>query len=112
VNQAADGAAGLADSPGMDRFVSVLLLFIAFVCLGGAGLMLLGDFVEYLQIGRWRIETLLDTGYAWHLLNAHWFLASNTGALIREGLRVVPTFLALLLVAPVAWWLGNQIGDR
>lgn len=96
----------------MDRFVSVLLFLTALACLGVAGLLLLTDFIEYLQVGRWRVETLLDSGYQLNLLNSRWFLASEAGALIREWLRVVPTFLALLAVAPVAWWLSNQVGQR
>ncbi len=96
----------------MDRFVSIFLFFLALACLGGAALLLLGDFIEYLQVGRWRVETLLDSGYQWHLLNSRWFLASEPGAAIREVLRVVPTFIALLVLSPVAWWFSTRLGDR
>lgn len=96
----------------MDRFVSVFLFVVALACLGGAALLLLGDFIEYLQLGRWRIDTLLDSGYQWHLLNSRWFLASEPGAAIREVLRLVPTFAALLTLSPIAWWLSNRLGAR
>lgn len=96
----------------MDRIVSILLFVLALACLGGAVLLLLGDFVEYLQVGRWRVESLLDSGYELRLLNSRWFLASEPGAAIREALRVVPTFLALLVVCPLAWWLSTRLGDR
>ena len=61
----------------MDRFVSISLFALAVLCLGGAGLLLLGEFVEYLQAGRWRIDSLLDSGYELNLLKSRWFLASE-----------------------------------
>ncbi|HEY5647525.1 MAG TPA: hypothetical protein VIS76_16355 [Pseudomonadales bacterium] len=112
MNQATDVASGLLDAHGMDRFASVFLFLLALACLGGACLLLLNDFIEYLQLGRWRVDTLLDSGYRWHLLRSRWFLASDLGAAIREVLRVIPTFLALLLVAPLAWWFSNRFGER
>ncbi len=96
----------------MDRILSVLLFVLAILSLGGAGLLLLNDYIEYLQLGRWRIDTLLDAGYDLNLLNSRWFLASEPGAWIREGLRLTPAFLALLLFGPAAWWLSNRIGSR
>ena len=96
----------------MDRFVSVTLFVLALTCLGGAGLLLLGDFLEYLQLGRWRVDSLLDSGYEWHVLRARWFLASDVGATIREMLRLIPTFAALLALSPLAWWLSNRLGGR
>jgi hypothetical protein len=96
----------------MDRFVATVLFVLAILCLGGACLLLLNDFVEYLQMGRWRIDTLLESGYELNLLKSRWFLASDLGSLVRDGLRRVPTFAALLLLAPMAWWLSNRIGGR
>lgn len=92
--------------------VSSFLFVFALACLGGAALLLLNDFIEYLQLGRWRLDTLLDSGYQWHLLRSRWFLASDVGSAIREVLRVIPTFLALLTLSPVAWWLSNRLGTR
>ncbi len=96
----------------MDRAVSIVLFVIAILCLGGAGLLLLNDFIEYLQSGRWRLDSLLDAGYDLNLLRSRWFLASDVGALIREGLRQTPAFVALLLLGPAAWWLSNRLGSR
>jgi hypothetical protein len=96
----------------MDRTLSVLLFAIAILALGGAGLLLINDFIEYLQIGRWRIESLLDAGYDLNLLKSRWFLASDAGGLIREGLRQIPVFVALLVLGPAAWWLSNRLGSR
>ena len=112
MNQAADAVCRMADAQAMDRFVSTFLFLLALACLGGAALLLLGDFIEYLQLGRWRVDTLLDTGYEWHLLKSRWFLASGPGAAIREALRLVPTFMALLALCPVAWWLSTRLGAR
>ena len=96
----------------MDRFASITLFVFALACLGGAGLLLLSDFIEYLQVGRWRVETLLDSGYQWRLLRARWFLASDLGAAVRAVLQAVPTFAALLVLAPAAWWFSNRLGGR
>ncbi len=96
----------------MDRFVSIVLFVFAVLCLGGAGLLLLNEFIEYLQLGRWRVDSLLDSGYELNLLKSRWFLASDIGSGVREGLRRVPTFAALLAVAPLSWWLSNRIGGR
>ena len=96
----------------MDRFVSITLFVLAMLCLGGAGLLLLNEFIEYLQVGRWRVDSLLDSGYSLNLIRSRWFLASDFGALVREGLRQVPTFAALLVLGPLAWWLSNRLGGR
>ena len=96
----------------MDRTLSILLFLLAIFSLAGGGLMLLNDFIEYLQLGRWRIDSLLDAGYNLNLLNSRWFLSNELGGWVREGLRMTPAFLALLLLGPAAWWLSNQIGGR
>lgn len=96
----------------MDRTFSVLLFLLAILSLGGAGLLLLNDFIEYLQVGRWRIDSLLDAGYDLNLLRSRWFLTSELGGLIREGLRQTPAFAALLVLGPAAWWLGNRLSTR
>ena len=112
VNQAAEPGDGWAHALRMDRFVSITLFVLAMLCLGGAGLLLLNEFIEYLQVGRWRVDSLLDSGYSLNLIRSRWFLASDFGALVREGLRQVPTFAALLTLGPLAWWLSNRLGGR
>ncbi len=96
----------------MDRAFSILLFVLAILSIGTAGLLLLSGFIEYLVAGRWRIDSLLDAGYELNLLNSRWFLASQAGGLIREGLRQTPAFVALLVVGPAAWWLSNRLGRR
>lgn len=96
----------------MDRAFSILLFVLAILSIGTAGLLLLNDFIEYLVAGRWRIDSLLDAGYELNLLNSRWFLASQAGGLIREGLRQTPAFVAFLVFGPAAWWLSNRLGRR
>ena len=110
--QAPDGSFRRRQAQGMDRTIASLLFLLAILSLAGAGLLLLNDFIEYLQVGRWRIDSLLDAGYDLNLLNSRWFLASEVGAWVREGLRMTPAFLTLLLLGPAAWWLSNRIGGR
>lgn len=112
MNQGAEASDILAHSQKMDRTVSILLFTLAILCLGGAALLLLTEVLEYLQNGRWRIDSLLDVGYEYHLLNARWFLASDVGSFVRGLLRQIPAFAALLVIGPIAWWLSNRLGDR
>ncbi len=112
MNQAADAVVRQRQAQAMDRTLSIMLFGIAILSIGGAALLLLNDFIEYLQIGRWRIDSLLDAGYDLNLLRSRWFLASDVGALIRDGLRQTPAFVALLVVGPLAWWLSNRLGSR
>ena len=112
VNQAAEAWVQLAHPRAMDRLVATALFIIALLSLGGAGLLLLNDFIEYLQIGRWRVDSLLDAGYDLRLLNSRWFLASDLGSAVRDLLQRVPTFAALLVLTPLAWWLSNRLGAR
>lgn len=96
----------------MDRFFSTCLFVLAMVCLGGACLLLLNEFLEYLHNGRWRIDSLLDVGYEYHLLKARWFLASDVGSSVRGVLRQIPAFAALLVLGPLAWWLSGRLSER
>jgi hypothetical protein len=75
-------------------------------------LLLLGGFLEYLQVGRWRLESLLDAAYDLNLVSSRWFLTSEAANTVRLALRSVPIFAALLVVAPVAWWLSRALGSR
>ena len=112
VNQAVDDVRFRGQAQAMDRIISVTLFALAILSIGGAGLLLLNDFIEYLQLGRWRIDSMLDAGYELNVLNSRWFLASDLGGLIREGLRQTPAFVVLLVLGPAAWWLSNRLGSR
>ncbi|MEM8765915.1 MAG: hypothetical protein AAGE43_00605 [Pseudomonadota bacterium] len=96
----------------MDRFLTIALFTIALLSLAGGALLVLNGFLEYLQLGRWRLDSLLDVGYNLKLLDSRWFLASEPAALLRRGLAMVPAFAALLVLGPVAWWLANRFGAR
>ena len=96
----------------MDRFLSTFFFLLALAALVGAALLLLGGFLEYLQEGRWRLESLLDAAYDLNLVSSRWFLTSEVASAVRLALRSVPTFAALLALAPVAWWLSRALGSR
>ena len=96
----------------MDRFLSTTLFLLALAALVGALLLLLGGFLEYLQVGRWRLETLLDAAYDLNLVRSRWFLTSELANSLRSVLKKVPLFAALLAVAPLAWWLSRRLDSR
>ncbi len=96
----------------MDRFLAIALFTVALLSLAGGTLLVLNGFIEYLQLGRWRLDSLLDVGYDLRLIDSRWFLASEPGVLIRRALAFVPAFAALLALGPVAWWLANRFGAR
>ena len=108
----ADGDLGLMDAARMDRLVSTTLFAIAILCLGGAGVLLLNGFIEYLQSGSWKSTSLLQLGYESHVVRARWFLRHDWSWWIHDLLEVVPTYAALLGIAPVSWWLSRLVAAR
>ena len=112
MNPAADSAARFADPRAMDRALSIALFLLALGSLGGAGLMLLNGFLEYLQVGHWSATSLLQAGYDTHLIKARWFLAHEWSWWLHDLLEAIPTYAALLVVTPVAWWLSTRFRER
>ena len=96
----------------MDRAISTFLFLIALLCLGGAALLLLNEFIEYLQHGRWHTESLLKLGYDSSLVKAGWFLRHDWSWWIHDVLAAVPTWMALIGIGPLAWWFSNRLGNR
>ena len=96
----------------MDRAVAVALFVIAMLCFGGAVLLLLNGFIEYLQVGRWQSRSLLQFAYDAHVLRARWFLANDWSWWLHDALEVIPVYAALLVGAPIAWWLSGVVGER
>jgi hypothetical protein len=96
----------------MDRFLSIALFAAAFLSFGGASLLLLNGFIEYLQTGSWTATSLLQTGYDSYLIRARWFLANQWSWWIHDVLEVIPTYAALLGIAPVCWWLSQRLDQR
>jgi hypothetical protein len=102
----------MADAPVMDRLLSLGLFGIAIVSIGGAGLMLLNGFIEYLQSGSWTATSVLQFGYDTYVVRARWFLANDWSWWIHDMLGAVPLYAALLGIAPIAWWLSNRFSER
>lgn len=96
----------------MDRIVSTVLFAAAVLSLGGAGVLLLNGFVEYLQSGSWTATSLLELGYNTHLIRARWFLSYEWSWGVHDVLAIIPIYAALLGAAPVCWWLSRQLGQR
>jgi len=96
----------------MDRLFSLVLFAAAIASFGGAVLLLLNGFIEYLQAGSWHATSLLQFGYDTMLIRARWFLANEWSWWIHDALAVVPTYLALIAVAPLCWWLSTRFGQR
>ena len=96
----------------MDRAFSTVLFALAILAFGGAVLLLLNGFIEYLQIGSWRSTSLLQFLYDTYILRARWFLSHQWSWWIHDVLAVIPTYAALLILSPLAWWLSGRFGAR
>ena len=95
-----------------DRFFSLMFFCTALGLAGGAVLLFIVGFVEYLQVGRWPALSLLQLGYETHLVKARWFLANQWSWPVHDALDRVPVTLAMLVAAPLCWWLGGLIARR
>jgi hypothetical protein len=96
----------------MDRALSVSLFAVAVLCFGGAVLLLLNGFIEYLQAGSWKATSLLQFCYDAHLIRARWFLANDWSWWIHDALKAVPGYAVLLVLSPAAWWLSGVVSRR
>jgi hypothetical protein len=102
----------MIDPPAMDRTLSTVLFLVALGSLGGAGVILVNGFLEYLQTGGWSAASLLQIGYDTHVIRARWFLANDWSWWLHDLLEMIPSYVALLAVAPCAWWLSTRFGER
>lgn len=96
----------------MDRAFSTGLFIAAILSFGGAVLLLLNGFIEYLQVGRWQAVSLLEVAYESNLIRAGWFLRHEWSRWVHDVLEAVPVYAALLGFAPVAWWFSGRFGSR
>jgi|GEM_PF-4009256 len=96
----------------MDRALSITLFVISLACFGGAALLLINGFIEYLQAGSWHSRSLLQVSYDLSLLRARWFLANQWSWWLHDVLALIPTYAAMLVVAPAAWWLSGRFRRR
>jgi len=95
-----------------DRFLNVFFYIVALGLAGGAVLLFIVGFVEYLQAGRWPALSLLQLGYDSNIIKARWFLANQWSWPVHEVLAKIPVTLAMLCIAPLSWWLGTFFGRR
>lgn len=96
----------------MDRLLSTALFGLALVCFSLAFLLLLNDFVVYLQTERWQTLSVLQFGYDSYLLRARWFLGYRWGLRIHDVLAAIPVSAVLLCTSPLAWWASGRLGRR
>ena len=95
-----------------DRFLSAFFHILALALAGGAVLLFILGFVEYLQVGRWPRLSLLQLGYDTHLIRARWFLGNRWSWPVHDALAKIPVTLTMLCAAPLCWWLGGIFGRR
>jgi len=95
-----------------DRFLNLFFCLVALGLAGGAALLFIVGFVEYLQLGRWATRSLLQLGYDSQLIQARWFLAHPWSWPVHDALARFPITLAMLCAAPLSWWLGTLFGRR
>ena len=96
----------------MDRLLSVTFYGAALVLGGMLVVMLLSDFVVWLQSGRWENVSLLRAAYDAHLLKARWFLSVDWGWRVHELLSQVPLLVVLAFLVPICWGVGLFFARR
>ena len=96
----------------MGRITSIALFATALISFSSAVLLLLNGFIEYLQTGTWHSLSLLQLGYDSHLIKARWFLSYEWSWWLHDLLQFVPVYAALILLAPLAWWISLGIDRR
>ena len=95
-----------------DRTFSLVCYIVTLSAGCGAAILLLDEFVVWLQTSRWSPMTLLELGYELGMLNAQWFLGRQWSWPIHDALKIVPVFAALLVTVPPAWWLARRLAQR
>lgn len=109
---ASEAALNVLHSLAMHRTISIALFAIALGCFAGAALLLINGFVDFLQNGRWNSTSLLQISYDLSLIRARWFLANQWSWWLHDLLALIPTYLALLIAAPLCWWLSGRFAGR
>ncbi len=95
-----------------DRIGSLLLYFSAIAAGATALVMLLSDYITWLQTNRWSTLSVLQAGYDSGVLKARWFLNQQWSWPLHDLLAEIPLHVLLLLVAPLFWWLGVKLARR
>ncbi len=91
------------------RFSMYLLYTTALAAGIGCALILLDQFVTWLQTDTWPRLNLLNIAIDWHLIPRGWVRFPEIADMVFTVLRATPVSLALLAIAPLLWWLGNRV---
>lgn len=95
-----------------DRYLAITFRAAALIIGGVLVVMMIDNFVVYLQTGKWESMSLLRAGYDAHLLKARWFLNVDWGWRVHEWLAQVPLLVVLGALVPVCWCLGLFFARR
>ena len=95
-----------------DRIAAIALFGLALGAISAALIMVLFDYIIWLQTDRWTDLSLLQALYDAQLLKARWFLQHQWSWPLHDALERVPLSLGLAAVAPPLWWLGKAIARR
>jgi hypothetical protein len=82
---------------------------VALVAGAGGVLVLLAQFVEWLQRDVWPAFTLLQCAIDWQLIPRNWSRYPVIAEHVFEVLHVVPVSVALLVLGPLLWWLATKL---
>ncbi len=96
----------------MVRTCMYLIYGMALAAAIGGALILLDQFVVWLQTGTWPRLTLLGLAIDWRLIPGNWARYPEVADTVFTLLRSIPVSVALLALCPPIWWIGNRIKRR
>jgi hypothetical protein len=75
----------------------------------GAVLILLSQFIEWLQGATVQRHSLLRLALDWDLVPSNWYRAPELADAAFTVLQAIPVSAALLAVSPLLWWCGKRV---
>ena len=88
-------------------------IYATFATAAGCGisgvLMLLSQFIDWLQGNPWPHVTLLRVAMEYNLIPSGWTRFPVLANGVFTVLHAVPVSVFLLLVCPLLWWLGKRL---
>jgi len=77
-----------------------------------SALIVLSQFITWLQQDTWHRYSLLRLALDWNLIPSYWPRAPHLADVVFNVLQVVPVSAALLAVSPLLWWCAKHVEPR
>lgn len=89
--------------------VSWLCRLLSLLALGGGVILLLQQWVSWLQTESWRSVSALRMLYDAKLLTTQWYIYPGNTQIVHDFLAWLPASAGLIALAPLLWLLGSRL---